>query len=421
MKSVAVTRLREVDLLPNIVEMHNVLGDNIGMVTLVDVMPRLVAEGTTADDVIADVARTSYGEGTKRLHDNKALVRYLLRHKHTSPFEFVQFHFRMDVPIPVRTQMMRHRTGAYNEESARYSVVRDNRYIPPKERRVKQSTTNKQGSSADPISGQGHLLFDEALDLGAAIYDNYRVLTGEEKMSREVARFVLPQNMYTRYDFSMNLHNLLHFLKLRLDPHAQEETRKYAAAMYDLIKPIVPTTINAFDEYSMGSITLSEVEIRSIQAKSHIPLGVTNLREIQEYQEKLKTLGHIDKTIHPSVLSHLIQFPNVMCSYDLEEDVYVKALVQPFRCSTYSLDNGELKRHDPFSKEELLDWAGSRAFVDDKYVTIYKSSNTETIGDQPPLLSLFNHKPHMGPSWWWRSNDTNTTTTTQNPEDPTKT
>lgn len=286
----------EMDVLTgSIWEIGNVLRDNIGFVSLMDVMPRKIPQGTTMDEKVADVARTSYGEGTRTLNDNKSLIRYLLQHKHTTPFEFIQFDFMVVVPIFVRAQLIRHRTAAYNEESARYSIVRDERYVPPKDRLKKQSKTNKQGSANELISDVGIKKYYDMLDSGKKLYEEYEVLVNEHDLARELARLGLTQNTYTRYRFTMNLHNLLHLLHLRLDPHAQEETRNFAKAMYMLVQPLVPITIEAFEDYVVQAVTLSRMEALSISKKSLILLESTNKREQGEYIKKLKELQLYDE------------------------------------------------------------------------------------------------------------------------------
>ncbi len=274
-------------------EVSNVLKDGIGLVSLMDCMPRMVPVGFRMSDKIADVARTSYGDGTKTVSDNETLVRYLYRNDHTTPFEFVQWDFLVVSPIFVRAQHFRHRTAKYlaaNEESSRYSIVRDQQYIPPPSRIKVQSKTNKQGSAPTVASKACVDRYYSYLEKGKKLYEEYEVLVNEDDLTRELARIGLTQNTYTRYRFTMNLRNIVDFLQLRLDPHAQEEIQCYANAIYRLIEPLVGTVIRAFEDYSRQTIWFSRMECMALKANSCILFEGTT-REQKEYQEKLKENG----------------------------------------------------------------------------------------------------------------------------------
>lgn len=258
-----------------------------GMVALVDVMPRLVPVGQTADFAIVQAARVSYGEGTKQVNEDRGLIRYLARHRHTTPFEMVEFKFHHVMPIFIARQWIRHRTANVNEYSARYSVVRDRFYHPTMDNVRKQSLTNRQGGD-EPIDAVTASEFLAYLDKSEALYADYQKLM-DKGVSREMARIGLPVSVYTEWYWKIDLHNLLHFLSLRMDSHAQQEIQDYARAMYDLIKPIVPIAAEAFVDYNFESVHLSKLEIEALRTKA--PLNTTNKREAAEWEEKKKKMG----------------------------------------------------------------------------------------------------------------------------------
>ena len=258
-----------------------------GFVALVDSMPRLVPEGQTADQAIVQAARVSYGEGTKKVNEDRGLVRYLLRHRHTTPFEMVEFKFHVAMPIFIARQWIRHRTANVNEYSARYSIVPDCFYRPSLENVRKQSTTNRQGGE-DPMDVETAESFLELLEDSEKLYGRYLELT-EKGVARELARAALPVSLYTQWYWKCDLHNLLHFLSLRMDPHAQQEIRVYAEAMYELIKPICPVACEAFEEYRMEGLHLTKLEIEAI--RSGEPIATDNKREQREWDEKRARLN----------------------------------------------------------------------------------------------------------------------------------
>ncbi|MBC7784431.1 MAG: FAD-dependent thymidylate synthase [Burkholderiales bacterium] len=258
-----------------------------GLVALVDVMPRLCPVGKTADYAIVQAARVSYGEGTKMVNEDRGLIRYLARHRHTTPFEMVEFKFHHCMPIFVARQWIRHRTANVNEYSARYSLVRDRFYRPTPDYIRKQSLTNRQGRDEQLDEGTANE-FLAYLDRCEAMYEDYEKLT-EKGVAREIARIGLPVNVYTEWYWKIDLHNLLHFLSLRMDPHAQQEIRDYSTAMYDLIKPIVPIAAEAFIDYNLESMHLTRLEIEAI--KSGQPINTANKREVAEWDAKKAKLG----------------------------------------------------------------------------------------------------------------------------------
>ena len=258
-----------------------------GFVALVDSMPRFVPEGHTADQAIVQAARVSYGEGTKKVTEDRGLVRYLLRHRHTTPFEMVEFKFHVAMPIFIARQWIRHRTANVNEYSARYSIVPDRFYRPTLDNVRKQSTSNRQGGE-ETIDVSTAEAFLELLDDSEKLYERYIELT-EQGVARELARAALPVSVYTEWYWKCDLHNLLHFLSLRMDSHAQQEIRVYAEAMYELIKPICPVACEAFEEYRMEGLHLTKLEIEAI--RSGQPIATENKREQREFEEKRARLN----------------------------------------------------------------------------------------------------------------------------------
>lgn len=258
-----------------------------GLVALVDVMPRLAPAGKTADFAIVQAARVSYGQGTRQVNEDRGLIRYLARHRHTTPFEMVEFKFHHVMPIFVARQWIRHRTANVNEYSARYSVVRDRFYRPDIDNVRKQSLANRQGGE-EPIDALTAQEFLDYLAKVEAAYEDYQKLI-DKGVARELARIGLPVNVYTEWYWKIDLHNLFHFLSLRMDEHAQQEIRDFAAAMFNLVQPIVPIAAEAFLDYNLGSMHLTRLEIEAI--RSGQPISSTNKRETAEWEEKKKKLG----------------------------------------------------------------------------------------------------------------------------------
>jgi thymidylate synthase (FAD) len=258
-----------------------------GLVALLDVMPRLAPVGKTADFAIVQAARVSYGAGTKQVSEDRGLIRYLARHRHSTPFEMVEFKFHHVMPIFVARQWIRHRTANVNEYSARYSVVRDRFYRPTVDNVRKQSATNRQGGE-EPIDALTAQEFLEHLDQVETQYADYKRLM-EKGVSRELARIALPVSVYTEWYWKCDLHNIFHFLSLRMDAHAQQEIRDYANAMFALIQPIAPIAAEAFIDYNFESMHLSRLEIEAIRGGK--ALSSENKRETAEWEEKKKKLG----------------------------------------------------------------------------------------------------------------------------------
>lgn len=226
-----------------------------GFVRLVDYM---------GDDTrIVQSARVSYGEGTKTYREDKGLIDYLLRNDHTSPFEQVNFTFHVKMPIFVARQWIRHRTAKVNEISGRYSVMNDEYYVPEVNDLNIQSEDNKQGRNKELVENAKEVQ-KKIIDQQKENYKNYESLL-DTGLAREVARINLPLSMYTQWYWTMDLHNLMHFLKLRLDPHAQYEIRVYAQTILDIVKHICPMAIESFEQHIVGSARLSKDELNEVR------------------------------------------------------------------------------------------------------------------------------------------------------------
>lgn len=268
-----------------------------GFVALVDAMPRLVPAGQTADQAIVQAARVSYGQGTKHVNEDTGLIRYLLRHRHTTPFEMVEFKFHVCMPIFIARQWIRHRTANVNEYSGRYSILPDRFYTPTVDAIRKQSASNRQGGEqtfamSDEQEVQTAQEFLTFLKDVENQYSRYIDLT-KKGVSRELARIGLPVNMYTEWYWKCDLHNLLHFLGLRMDSHAQYEIRVFAEAMYRLIENIVPISAQAWRDYHFEAMHLTRPEIdaiRGLRDGGDGTLRSDNKRETAEWEAKRKSL-----------------------------------------------------------------------------------------------------------------------------------
>lgn len=273
-----------------------------GHVTLVDCMPRLVESGQTADAAIVQAARVSYGAGTKTLNEDRGLLRYLMRHSHTTPLEMVEFKFHCKMPIFVARQWIRHRTASVNEVSGRYSEVNDEYYVPELENIRAQSKTNKQGGddAKDPtIAAWFQNNCRKTAEMDHDCYSSAIALD----IARELARINLPLSTYTEWYWKIDLHNLLHFLALRCDVHAQYEIRVFAEAMLTLITPVVPLTIEAWNDYHpmRGGMRLSRLEVEALArtleglepSALYAEIESDNKREREEWQQKLAQIAAI--------------------------------------------------------------------------------------------------------------------------------
>lgn len=261
-----------------------------GFVRLVDVMPKEVR--TTGDEIIAMAARVSYGAGTRSRNEDEALIDYMWRHGHYSPFEMPTMLWHVNAPIFVARQWFRHRAGSYNEESARYSIVRDQMYEAPLRM---QSLTNKQGSaeSSDLVSQELHAEYEAMVESAKESYRHYLKLV-EAGAAREQVRAFLPVGMYTQWYWKVDLRNFFNFVQQRVDPHAQAEIRAYAAEMFDMIQPVFPASVKAFTTHTLDAIKLSSNDIRAINDDT---IGHFNsTRERKEYAAKLSRLPGLKST-----------------------------------------------------------------------------------------------------------------------------
>ena len=212
------------------------------------------------DAAICQAARVSYGKGTKSVQNDEGLIRYLMRHWHSTPFEMCEIKLHVKLPVFVARQWIRHRTANVNEYSARYSILDREFYIPAPEHVAAQSVVNNQGRG-DILTGEEAARVLEILKADSArAYDNYESMIsqdGQQGLARELARMNLPANIYTQWYWKVDLHNLLHFLRLRADAHAQYEIRVYAEEMCKIVADWVPFAYRAFEDYRMGGATLS--------------------------------------------------------------------------------------------------------------------------------------------------------------------
>lgn len=271
---------------------------NHGFVYLVDYMGN--------DAAIEQAARVSYGAGTRQVSETRGLIRYLLRHAHTTPFEMVEVKFHAKMPIFVARQWIRHRTANVNEMSARYSVLPDQFYVPESEVIQLQSENNKQGrgEAADDETREETQRF-LAMDAHQA-YEHYTEMI-ERGVARELARSNLPVSIYTEWYWKIDLHNLMHFLRLRLDSHAQHEIQVFGRAMAKIVSEAFPLAWEAFEDYVLYSEKFSKIELEVLKeflraslsdqdnaatiTRITQNLGMTNSRELSELFDKFKTLG----------------------------------------------------------------------------------------------------------------------------------
>jgi thymidylate synthase (FAD) len=220
------------------------------------------------DAAIVQAARVSYGRGTKKVSDDRGLINYLMRMRHTSPFEMCELKLHVKLPIFVARQWIRHRTANVNEYSARYSVLEDEFYVPAAEHVAAQATSNRQGRDqvldpAQAVAVQGTVRAN-----AERAYADYLALLNQDAagapidreragLARELARIVLPLNTYTEWYWKTDLHNLLHFIALRADPHAQYEIRAYALVLLDVVRRWAPLSCAAFEDYRLNAAELS--------------------------------------------------------------------------------------------------------------------------------------------------------------------
>ncbi|MGL5784930.1 MAG: FAD-dependent thymidylate synthase [Alphaproteobacteria bacterium] len=228
------------------------------------------------DASIVQAARVSYGKGTKKIHEDRGLIRYLLRHRHTTPFEMCEIKFHIKLPIFIARQWIRHRTANVNEYSARYSIMDKEFYIPQPEHIAAQATHNRQGRG-DVLTPEQSIEVSRLLRRDAEqAYDTYAFLLNQTEagevidperdcLARELARMNLTLNYYTQWYWKVDLHNLMHFLALRADPHAQYEIQAYAKVMLDILATWVPFAYEAFLDYLANAVSFSASALEVIQ------------------------------------------------------------------------------------------------------------------------------------------------------------
>lgn len=229
------------------------------------------------DSAIVQAARVSYGKGTKQTNQDRGLIQYLMRHRHTTPFEMCDIKFHIKLPIFIARQWIRHRTASVNEYSARYSIMSNEFYIPRPEDMAMQSKSNKQGRDNILSAEQSARLLKLLQDDAERCYDHYQEMLNEDiegnilnednpSLARELARMNLTLNFYTEWYWKINLHNLFHFLSLRADSHAQYEIRAYAEAMLNIVKEWVPFAYEAFMEYRVNGASFSGNAVKAMKA-----------------------------------------------------------------------------------------------------------------------------------------------------------
>jgi thymidylate synthase (FAD) len=256
------------------------------------------------DGAVVQAARVSYGRGTRQVSEDAGLIRYLMRHRHTTPFEMCEIKYHVKLPIFVARQWIRHRTANVNEYSARYSILDREFYIPAPEHLAAQSAVNRQGRGAVLAGQEAAQVFDILREDAARCYHHYVEMLnegaggapadpGRQGLARELARMNLTLNTYTQWYWKTDLHNLLHFLSLRADAHAQYEIRAYAEAMLVSVEAWVPATFAAFCDYRLGAVTFSAAMLsvlRRLLAGETVGQEGSGLSK-REWAEMMEVLG----------------------------------------------------------------------------------------------------------------------------------
>lgn len=252
-----------------------------GFIRLVDYMG--------GDSRIVQSARVSYGEGTKTVREDGALIDYLLRHQHTSPFEQVILTFHIKLPIFIARQWIRHRTARVNEISGRYSIMKNDCYVPALDNIAYQSTDNKQGRSDEVIpEAQAKEVQDILIHQQDDAFDGYTELISKN-IARELARINLPLSTYTEWYWQIDLHNLFHFLRLRCDSHAQMEIRVYAEKILEICKKVAPLATESFEKHIKNGISFSAEEMTAIRnLYNGKDLGLSG-KALERFTEKINS------------------------------------------------------------------------------------------------------------------------------------
>ncbi|HMK68036.1 MAG TPA: FAD-dependent thymidylate synthase [Stellaceae bacterium] len=256
------------------------------------------------DGAVVQAARVSYGKGTKKVNEDRGLIHYLMRHRHTTPFEMCEIKYHVKLPIFVARQWIRHRTANVNEYSARYSILDNEFYLPAPEQIAAQSRSNRQGRGETLSAAEQQRVLDLLREDAIRSYRDYAALLNEDEagnvvdparqgLARELARMNLTLNFYTQWYWKTDLHNLLGFLSLRADAHAQYEIRVYADAMIGTLERWVPVTAEAFRQYRLGGAHLSENALAVVKRMlagervGHAESGMTK----REWTELMAVLG----------------------------------------------------------------------------------------------------------------------------------
>ncbi len=256
------------------------------------------------DAAVVQAARVSYGRGTRAANEDRGLIRYLMRHRHSTPFEMCEIKYHVKLPIFVARQWIRHRTANVNEYSARYSVLDREFYIPAAEHLAAQSSSNRQGRGEVLAGEDAARVLAILRDDARQTYDHYLEMLNEDEqgapldpartgLARELARMNLTLNAYTQWYWKTDLHNLLHFLSLRADAHAQYEIRVYAEAMLRTVQAWVPLACEAFEDYRMGAVTLSAQMlsvVRRLLAGEAVEQPASGLSK-REWRELMEAIG----------------------------------------------------------------------------------------------------------------------------------
>ena len=266
-----------------------------GFVRLVDSMG--------GDDAIVQAARVSYGKGTAKVYQDRGLIRYLMRHRHSTPFEMVEFKFHCKMPIFVARQWVRHRTANINEYSLRYSEARDEFYYPDPEHIEYQSALNKQGRMGAVPEGLKQKVQNYFKDISEKSFAMYSELN-DAGVARELARALLPVNLYTEWYWKNDLHNLLHFIGLRSDSHAQYEIRVFSDAMAESVKAVAPFAWEAYQDYVVKGMRFTRIE-KSLLERSLPERIIDDITEDIAYQ--LTATLHYNKTREDKDLYPLYQ------------------------------------------------------------------------------------------------------------------
>jgi thymidylate synthase (FAD) len=258
------------------------------------------------DAAVVQAARVSYGRGTKKVSEDKGLIHYLMRHRHSTPFEMCEIKLHVKLPIFVARQWIRHRTANVNEYSARYSILDREFYLPAPEHLAAQSAVNRQGRGAVLDGAEAAEVLDLLRADAARSYDHYLAMLNEDEgggrrdasrqgLARELARMNLTLNTYTQWYWKVDLQNLLHFLSLRADAHAQYEIRVYAEAMMAVVKAWVPAAFQAFVDYRLGAVSLSAQMLATVR-RMLAGEAVTQAESGMSKREWAELMGYLDRS-----------------------------------------------------------------------------------------------------------------------------